>query len=361
MMTSSEAQCLSAGVLTRATDALETNICIERLQALKSANQYPSFFQQPMGFQLELTTRCNLLCKHCYNASGGRDRCPDDMTPAEWDGVIDQIAALEPFQVIISGGEPLLMGDWLFRTMDRLNRPPTRFVLITNGFLADHPTVHKLARYPYYWVQVSIDGATEEAHDGFRGVKGSWRRAVRAAADFSAHEKALVIAHTVHPANIDTLPEMIELALVLGAARIICDEAMPVGRAFHTRDEIQLTEPQRTRMVDTLYSLQHEYRNRMEVVRTSDPAHSFALALATGCRVLLIRPNGDVKLDCVLPFVIGNVRSQTITEIWNSVGRTAWDHPRVRAFIECYQSTSDFSSCEARPYVDADRLIGAVP
>jgi MoaA/NifB/PqqE/SkfB family radical SAM enzyme len=224
MSSHSELSCLGANLLGRSADALEASLSVERIQAMQLAQQYPTSFSQPLGFQLEVTSRCNLVCKHCYNTSGGDGS--DEMSEAEWDGVVEQIAALRPFQVIISGGEPLLRGEWLFRTMDRLNHDPTRFVLITNGFLADTTRVERLCRYPYYWIQVSIDGAIPQAHDCFRGITGSWERAVRAAAEVAARGKALVVAHTVYPGNIDTLPDMVELAAVLGAVRIICDEAM---------------------------------------------------------------------------------------------------------------------------------------
>jgi AdoMet-dependent heme synthase len=351
---------LPVDLLGRSADAAEANLSVHRLEALQRANLYPTSFERPMGFQLELTTRCNLRCKHCYNASGKASELSGEMNRKEWDDVIRQIAELRPFQVIISGGEPLLLRDWLFATMDKLDETPTRFVLITNGFLADTSMVERLCRYPYYWVQVSIDGATPEAHDGFRGARGSWDRAVRAAVEFAARGKALVVAHTVHPASLETLPDMVELAAILGATRIICDEAMPVGRAYANRGEITLSPAQRASMAETLYSLQHEYRNRLEVMRTSDPAHAFSLAKATGSRVLLIRPNGDVKLDCVLPFVVGNVRKQRISEIWEAMGRNAWEHPRVQEFISAYQSASDFSACESRPYVDADSPLERV-
>ncbi len=33
--------------------------------------------------------------------------------------------------------------------------------------------------------------------------------------------------------------------------------------------------------------------------------------------VLLIRPNGDVKFDCIAPFKIGNLKEETLQDIWN--------------------------------------------
>lgn len=56
---------------------------------------------------LELTTRCQLACSHCYNHSGpGKDH--SDLTLTDWCGVLDQAAdAGIPFVQFI-GGEPTL-------------------------------------------------------------------------------------------------------------------------------------------------------------------------------------------------------------------------------------------------------------
>lgn len=343
----------------RVTEALQTRLCVAHLQHMQRTGAFPKTFSRPLGFQLELTSACNLACKHCYNQSGVVNT--SDLPNSLWERVVDEIAEMRPFQVILSGGEPLLLGDRLLGLMDRLYQDPTRFVLITNGWLATPKRLRRLFEYSYYWIQVSIDGFSPEAHDSFRGLTGSWKRAVRAAYCISASGKPLVIAHTVHPRNIDTLPEMIDLALMLGASRIICDEAMAVGRAYGSRNEIMLTDAQRERMAQVILSKHQEYQNTMEVLRTSDPANSFELYRTSPCSVLLIRPNGDVKLDCVLPYVIGNVRDQSIAEIWEKTGKEAWMHPRVQAFVDAYRAAGDFANCEARPYVDDDILLRLAP
>ncbi|MBI4321695.1 MAG: radical SAM protein [Chloroflexi bacterium] len=327
------------------------------MRSLQEAGGFPKVHERPQGFQLELSHACNLRCLHCYNASRAAERRAD-MPFAVWERVVDEVAEMLPFQVILSGGEPLLLGERLFRLMDRLYQEPTRFVLITNGWLADRETIDRLGHYPYYWMQVSIDGYTPALHDEFRGVKGSWERAVRAAHQIAAGDQALVIAHTVRPANLPTLSQMIDMACVLGATRIICDEAMPVGRAWSEQQHLVLTDAEREALSEIIYSKQEEYRNIMEVLGVSDVADSFALYLDSPCNVLLIRPNGDVKLDCVLPFVIGNVRRQSLWEIWETVGREAWKHPRVQEFVATYQDRRSFTGCEARPYVDKDIYIG---
>lgn len=64
----------------------------------------------PRMLWLELTTRCQLACSHCYNSSG-----PDGdhgvMTPGDWRGVIVQAADLGVQLVQFIGGEPTLHPD----------------------------------------------------------------------------------------------------------------------------------------------------------------------------------------------------------------------------------------------------------
>ena len=42
---------------------------------------YPKQFNFPLAIQFEVTSKCNLKCKHCYNRSGGNR--PADFTPPE--------------------------------------------------------------------------------------------------------------------------------------------------------------------------------------------------------------------------------------------------------------------------------------
>jgi hypothetical protein len=48
---------------------------------------------------------------------------------------------------------------------------------------------------------------------------------------------------------------------------------------------------------------------------------------------LIVLPNGLVKLINALPFVCGDLRQQTLGEIWARF-RQAWQDPRVAKFVE---------------------------
>ena len=80
-------------------------------ERLKEEGVSPDKLTYPLTLQFELTGQCNLACKHCYNRSGDNDR-KTLMTPNKSCDLAHQIVNDGGnFQCIISGGEPLLLGD----------------------------------------------------------------------------------------------------------------------------------------------------------------------------------------------------------------------------------------------------------
>ncbi|MDO5577470.1 MAG: hypothetical protein Q4F84_10345, partial [Fibrobacter sp.] len=132
--------------------------------------------------------------------------------------------------------------------------------------------------------------------------------------------------------NLKYLPEMVELAYTLGATAIICGEIMLSGRAAENK-ELLMNEEERNLLYDTIEILQKEYLTKMEV-RYSVPEN---VSLQTKGQIpnktVIVRPDGNVRLDCTAPFVIGNVLNSPFTEIWQYTGINAWNHPLVQDYI----------------------------
>ena len=56
----------------------------DRIKTLIANHLYPEKFTMPLTLQFELTARCNVHCKHCYNVSGEDNAKIDAMTPDRW-------------------------------------------------------------------------------------------------------------------------------------------------------------------------------------------------------------------------------------------------------------------------------------
>lgn len=331
----------------------------ERIKDFTKKKLLPTeYFSAPLGIQLELTNACNLKCIQCYNNSA--QKLPNELTTSEWVKVVKELCEMKIFECVISGGEPLLLGDGLFAIMDVLLEYNILILFITNGWFLDKKVFNRLKKYKYQQIQVSIDGATPSIHDEIRGVKGSWERAVYAAKIVADSGIPVVIAHTLMSKNLHELPQMIDLAADIGAKEFITEEAVFTGRAALSYKSLKLTEKQREEFYKIIETKFTEYTNCMSIKLASDVALVLRMCRLEPNRGYIIRPTGDVRLDCTAPFKLGNVRENSLEEIWK-VARRAWQHPKVNEFIEHLQCNDDLMKFEDRiPFIEEDISIEEV-
>ncbi len=67
-----------------------------------------------LGFQVEVTSRCNCKCIHCYNywrRDSNQATCSSDMTFEVANKVVNEIRNNKLFSIVITGGEPFLNFD----------------------------------------------------------------------------------------------------------------------------------------------------------------------------------------------------------------------------------------------------------
>ena len=319
------------------------------------AGLFPTAFSMPIGLQLEVTRRCNCYCKHCYNASGGSVE-PDQMTVGNWKNFAKEIVSNGGvFQCTISGGEPLLLGNGLFEIMDIFHNDGSSFILISNGFLLDDECCKKLTKYHFKWLQLSIDSISPERHDAFRGLKGCWERVVDAAIRVSGAGLPLRIAISATPEETSCLDDFFELCYQLGASSVVVGDIMPSGRSFESKNII-MTKEQKIVFYDAILDLQKKYASKIDI-QTSFLV-KLQLEAVTGRPLdgVIIRPNGDVRLDCIAPFVLGNVLKDSFMTIWRRTPSDIWKSAPVRKFID---SLDDYGFSSMRNnYLDKDVYLG---
>ena len=316
----------------RTLDARNLQAVRNNIALLQSVGAYPKKFDYPITLQFELTGQCNLKCQHCYNRSGDADR-ETLMTPEKWCELSRQIVSDGGiFQCIISGGEPLLLGEKLFDIMDILHDDGTSFVVITNALLLTKKFVRHFAKYRYFWFQISIDGSTAELHDEFRGVEGSFNRAVNGALEISDAGIPLVIAHTVTPKNLNRVEDMVNLSYQLGANSIILGEVMPSGRAYE-HEEIILSDDQKNFLYGQIEELGKKFSGKITIQRSAELKTQMERYMSEVNGGGIIRPNGDFRIDCMAPFTIGNVLKKSVKEIWLEKGIDAWNSDAVKNFV----------------------------
>lgn len=121
----------------------------------------------------ETTQACDLACRHC-RASARPDRAPGELSNREARQMLDQVKAFGDPLMVFTGGDPLKRAD-LFDLLSysvsiglRTTVTPSATPLLTEA------AVRGFKECGVARMAVSLDGSDAAAHDGFRGVAGSF-------------------------------------------------------------------------------------------------------------------------------------------------------------------------------------------
>lgn len=303
-------------------------------EALKNKGFYSKDATYPLSsLHFELTSKCNSFCKHCYNNSGNYNN-DDNMTVERWIEFSKYIVNKGGvFECLISGGEPLLFGDSLFDIMDILHNDGTIFLLMTNGQLLTEEIARKLKKYHYHWLQISIDGVNKEYHDWFRQVNGCWEKAIKGAKAVSNNGIPLKIAHCVTSYNLNQVDEMCDLAYSLGASSIILGKISLSGRTATNRN-LLLSKHEIDFLDEKIKYNSLKYKNKMKIKSTNSVKQGLINHSKRPRSSAVITPNGDIRIDGMAPFIIGNILNNDFTQIWEQKIDQCWENPKVKEFIE---------------------------
>ena len=172
----------------------------------------------PLALLAELTHRCPLRCPYCSNPVA-LERGSDELSEADWRRVLAEAAALGVLQVHFSGGEPMARRD-LLGLVAAASDHGLYSNLITSGTLGGEREINAFAKAGLKHVQLSFQDFAPENNDRIAGLAGAHAKKTAFAAAVRAAGLPLTVNLVVHRQNLAGLPQMIDMALALGARRV---------------------------------------------------------------------------------------------------------------------------------------------
>lgn len=306
--------------------------------------KYLAFVQEyrPVVFW-NLTDRCNLACAHCYGRSGPDSGTEGELSTDEALALTDDFAATGVPLILLSGGEPLLRED-LPELARAAGERGIRTALSTNGTLITPGAARMIRDAGIGYVGISLDGASPETHDAFRGTRGAFERAMEGFARCREAGIRTGLRVTLTKENYRELAALIDLAAAEGASRFCLYWLVPSGRGNEVYDRLQVGPDEVDGALTLLYRKARETDpGAMEFLTVDAPqdcvhllramerdgspdvceAEALVRSLNGGCsagtRVANVDPRGDVY-PCQFArspgFLVGNVRERPFSRIW---------------------------------------------
>ena len=155
-----------------------------------------------------MTQRCNLKCVHCYAQSEDIDY-DNELTQEQSLAMIDDLADFGVPVLLFSGGEPLVHPRLIEYAQYAVSKG-MRAVISTNGTLITEEKANVLKAIGLSYVGISLDGL-EDTHDKFRGVKGSYKKAIKAIEYCQKAGIKVGLRFAINKRNVNDIPGIFDL------------------------------------------------------------------------------------------------------------------------------------------------------
>lgn len=293
-----------------------------------------------------ITRTCNLKCVHCYSDSEAQSY-EGELTGDEVRHVLDDLAAFKVPAVLFSGGEPLIRPD-IFELIAAARERGLHVVISTNGTLITPEIAARLVELKLAYVGISLDSATPEVHDRFRGTPGAFERTMRGFRNcVEAGQKVGLRLTLSRPTfeNLDGVFDFIEREQI---NRACFYHLVPTGRGKRVLD---LTRQESRWAMDTILRRTRDFHDRgkdIEILTVDNHCDGPYMFLkmkeeegdprAYDVREMLVWNGGGlyssgVGIGCIDFF--GNVHPD---QFWM---HTSLGNVRERPFSEIWQDTSN--------------------
>jgi len=307
----------------------------------------------PQIYILELTRRCNHRCLYCYTVWGEptlgyapNGSSAGEMNTAETLALIDKLCnEAHPISIALSGGEPFMRVD-LPDILNHIRQKDIVPVIITNGSMLTKERVTATMGDGSY--QITLLSHKPVTHDHLAGRSGTWNAVIDGYLNVQRAGGNITSVFIATRENSPDLATTAQLAIALGANGIMYNR---INLAAHNVRFASQLLPTRAMIQDNLETLERiavDYKIPVVVsvpiepcvidVRPYTHLHFGWCPLAGEESYLTVDPVGNVRICNHSPMILGNLRTQSLAEIF-------FNNP----YIENFRSTWPAECASCRP------------
>lgn len=310
------------------------------------------------NISFEVSTKCNLLCKYCYNIwKRPNASLPEEVSFKQARRAIRQLyrrAKVDHFT--FTGGEPFLFSRFAeLVLMVRLKG--STVTIITNGnagYEKDLKLMHKLGVGLF---ELPFHSTDPKIHDLLAGVEGAHQESekrINSLLSFGARVVAVIVL-TKH--NIATLKDTLIYLKSKGISSIMLNRFNIGGAGIQWSDELTPSLEE----LRAAFTLANQTAKEFSIALTSNvctpicilnpadyPNIGFGHCSANPLqKPLTLDHLGNIRLCNHSPNIAGNIYNNSFQEIFESDYVKSWNGPKPDFCAECHLYDSCFAGCRA--------------
>jgi AdoMet-dependent heme synthase len=295
-----------------------------------------NFDQAPMLVIWEATQACDLACVHC-RASAQSERNPRELTTEQGYRLLDEIRSFGEPLMVFTGGDPLKRPDlyelirYAVKIGLRTNVTPSATPLLTAE------AIDKFKEAGVSRMAISMDGPDAQSHDEFRGIPGTFDRAMfalRHARDIGLDTQ---FQSTITKRNMHRLPEMAEIAREVKTKMWSLFFLIVTGRALENDDlaaaeyekvfefmyDLSKTAPFGIKTTEAMHYRRYVAQRMKAEGRGAESESAKSVAFRTagvsdGKGFVFVSHQGEIYPSGFLPVSGGNVLNDSLTDVYRN-------------------------------------------
>ena len=255
----------------------------------------------PFQVSLELTHRCNLSCKHCYIDTP----LQEELSFAEYQDVLDQLADAGCLYLLLTGGEPLTRRDF-FEIAFYAKERGFILMLLTNGTVITPEVARDIRKLEPVFVGMSLHGAVPSTHDGITGKRGSFESMIHSIELLKSLGITVALQTLLMDSNVQEAEAMKSLAHRLGVSLSFGYEFVPARSGSLAPFQYEAGSAELCHHFNLLW-----LKEDMSISEKKGVCKA-------GKGICSISPTGDVFPCLLMPLRVGNLRQAKFEEIWET-------------------------------------------
>jgi radical SAM protein with 4Fe4S-binding SPASM domain len=292
------------------------------LRAEKSSQEYldEHFKDRPhlTSLQIELTSRCNERCVHCYIPHENKI---SDIDPALFYDVLDQCRDMGLLSLTLSGGEPMLHKNFC-DFLRKAKEYDFSINILSNLTLLNDEIIAGMTANRLSSVQVSLYSMKPEIHDAITKLPGSFEKTKNAILRLIEDDIPLQISCPTMKQNKNCYADVLHWAYDK-KIRVITDYIM-MARYDHSTGNLdnRLSLDETGHVINDIISNDTDYQKEIlaaDIAASDSRDISNDIVCGVCVSSICMVANGNVyPCPSWQDYVCGNIQETPLQEIWNN-------------------------------------------